>query len=101
MKKETLTEFKKEDIKEFKNTKRGSKVYPNIAKLMIDGIACFICAIFIIITTIVYKDGIYFYILAFILVLFGIYFIYISNHLKRHEISMMKKKKKEKEEKKD
>ena len=89
--------MKKEDIKKFKNTKRGNKVYPALNKLFIDGILCFLCAIFTIITTIIFKDGIFFYILAVILILFGIYFIYTSFKLKNIEINRMKEKNKDKE----
>ena len=101
MKKNNLKEFKKEDIQKFKNTKRGNKVYPTLSKLFIDGILCFLCSIILIITTILFKDGIIFYIMAGILLLFGIYFIYISNNLKRYEIARMKTSEKKKDKSKD
>ena len=91
----------KEKIKKFKNTKRGNKVYPTLNKLMIDGILCILCAIFLIVTTIIFKDGIYFYVLAGILVLFGIYFLYTSHRLKMHEITKMMENEKKKESKKN
>ena len=87
----------KEDIKKFKNTKRGNKVYPALNKLFIDGILCFLCAIFTVVTTIIFKDGIFFYILAAVLVCFGIYFIYTSFKLKKYEIERMKDSEKNKE----
>ena len=89
--------MKKEDINRFKNTKRGNKVYPTLNKLFIDGILCFLCAIFLIVSTIILKDGIIFYIMAAILLGFGIYFIYTSNRLKRYEIARMKTNDKKKE----
>ena len=82
--------MKKEDIKRFKNTKRGNKVYPTLNKLFIDGILCFLCAIFLIVTTIIFKDGVIFYIMAAILIGFGVYFVYTSIRLKRYEIYKMK-----------
>ena len=91
--------MKKEEIKKFKNTKRGNKVYPTLNKLMFDGILCFICAIFLIVTTIIFKDGVIFYIMAGILIVFGIYFMYTSHRLKRYEIARMKKNEKEKSQK--
>ena len=93
--------MKKDDIKAFKNTKRGNRIYPTLNKLLIDGILCLLCAIFIIVTTLIFKDGIFFYFLAAILVIFGIYCIYMSYNLKKKEINMMKRAKNKKESKND
>ena len=89
--------MKKEDIKKYRNTKRGNKIYPTINKLLIDGILCFICSIFLIVATMILKDGVVFYFMAAILICFGIYFIYTSNKIKKLEINRMKNNIKEKE----
>jgi uncharacterized membrane protein HdeD (DUF308 family) len=91
--------MKKEDVKEFKNTKRGNKVYPTLNKLFIDGILCILCAIFLIVTTLIYKDGIFFYVIAGVLILLSIYFIATAQTLKKREINRMKIEKKKKEKK--
>ena len=88
--------MKKEDITAFKNTKRGNKVYPLLNRLQTDGILCIICAIFLIVTTIIMKDSKWFYILAGILIVAGIFFILMSRHFKSDEIYRMKLAKKKK-----
>ena len=53
--------MKKEDIKEYKNTKRGYKVYPKLNRIFIDGILCIFCSIFLVVSTIITKDKHIFY----------------------------------------
>ena len=93
--------MKKEDLQEYKKTKRGNKVYPTLNRLFIDGIFCFLCAIFLIVTTISTHDSYWFYIFAGILVIFGIFFIIMSYKFKEKEIIRMKKAKLKKNDKVD
>ena len=93
--------MKKEDLKEYKNTKRGNKVYPNLNRLFIDGICCFLCAIFLIVSTIITHDSYWFYIFAGILIIAGIFFVIISYKFKEKEIIRMKKAKIKKNDKVD
>ena len=95
--------MKKEDLQEYKKTKRGNKVYPTLNRLFIDGIFCFLCAIFLVISTIITHDSNWFYFASVILVISGIFFIVMSYKFKEGEIIRMKKaqmKKKDKVDKK-
>ncbi len=87
----------KENIKEFKNTKRGNKVYPLINRLAIDGILCYLCAIFLIVSTIIMKDSPFFYYMSASLIIAGTFFIIKSKEYKDIEIVKMKKAKQKKE----
>ena len=93
--------MKKEDLKKYKNTKRGYKIYPMLNRIFIDGILCIFCSIFLVVTTIITKDSNWFYLFAVVLLILGIIFIIVSYRFKSEEIYLMKtneidKKKKKK-----
>lgn len=95
--------MKKEDIKAYKNTKRGYKIYPKLNRIFIDGILCILCSIFLVVSTIITRDKSIFYYFAVAMFGIGIYFIILSNKFKSEEIYKMKKEilDKEKKETKD
>ena len=93
--------MRKEDLEAYKKTKRGNKVYPTLNRLFIDGIFCFLCAIFLVLTTMITHDSNWFYFFAVILVIAGIFFIIMSNKYKEREIIRMKKAIKKKNDKVD
>ncbi len=93
--------MKKKDLEAYKNTKRGSKVYPTLNRLFIDGLFCFLCAIFLVVSTMITHDSNWFYIAAVILVIAGIFFMIMSYKFKEGEIVRMKKAKMKKNDKVD
>ena len=80
----------KEELKAYKKTKRGNKVYPLLNRLMIDGILCFLCSLFLIISTIIMHDSAWFYFLGALLFIAGIFFVLMSFKFKKEELVKMK-----------
>ena len=78
---------KKDDINTFNNSSEGKKTNYYLKRVKITGILCITFGLIWLILNIYYKTRWYEYVTSILLILFGIYFIFNSNRIKKKEVN--------------